>query len=155
MLVMSCVLGIPLSHTWQSLGSLSPNQLTTIADTLRERLNELQYIHSPLVVLGYLRDRNPQADLQAMDRVHRTGQTKQVYVFRSITEGSVKETMLERVAQKISLLSNKVEHNKRQRLSSSILLVCLDPNGTFCSRGGQGRAIRDDYAWCGKNHQFG
>jgi SWI/SNF-related matrix-associated actin-dependent regulator of chromatin subfamily A member 5 len=29
--------------------------------------------------------RNPQADLQAMDRAHRIGQTKQVYVFRFIT----------------------------------------------------------------------
>lgn len=32
--------------------------------------------------------RNPQADLQAMDRAHRIGQTKQVYVFRLITEVS-------------------------------------------------------------------
>ena len=31
--------------------------------------------------------RNPQADLQAMDRAHRIGQTKQVYVFRFLTEG--------------------------------------------------------------------
>jgi hypothetical protein len=56
MLVMSCVHGIPLSHTRQSLDLLSPNQLTTIADTLRERLNELQYIHSPFghSVCGYL-----------------------------------------------------------------------------------------------------
>lgn len=40
--------------------------------------------------------RNRQADLQAMDRI---GQTKQVYVYRSVTEGSVEERMLERVAQ--------------------------------------------------------
>jgi hypothetical protein len=32
--------------------------------------------------------RNPQADLQAMDRAHRIGQTKQVYVFRFVTEVS-------------------------------------------------------------------
>ncbi len=30
--------------------------------------------------------RNPQADLQAMDRAHRIGQTKQVYIFQFITE---------------------------------------------------------------------
>lgn len=30
--------------------------------------------------------RNPQADLQAMDRAHRIGQKKQVYVFRFVTE---------------------------------------------------------------------
>ena len=36
--------------------------------------------------LDYARFRNPQADLQAMDRAHRIGQTKQVFVFRLITE---------------------------------------------------------------------
>lgn len=33
--------------------------------------------------------RNPQADLQAMDRAHRIGQQKQVYVFRFVTEVSL------------------------------------------------------------------
>ena len=47
--------------------------------------------------------RNPQADLQAMDRAHRIGQTKQVYVFRSIIEGNVEERVLERAAQKLCL----------------------------------------------------
>ena len=42
--------------------------------------------------------RNPQADLQAIDRAHRIGQTKQLYVFRFINENSVKERMLERAA---------------------------------------------------------
>jgi SWI/SNF-related matrix-associated actin-dependent regulator of chromatin subfamily A member 5 len=38
-----------------------------------------------------------------MDRAHRIGQTKQVYVFRLVTEGSVEERMLERAAQKLRL----------------------------------------------------
>jgi aminoglycoside phosphotransferase len=56
MLIMSRVRGTPLSRTRQSLDSLSPDQLTTIADTLREWLNELQYLHSPFgrSVCGYL-----------------------------------------------------------------------------------------------------
>lgn len=33
--------------------------------------------------------RNPQVDLQAMDRAHRIGQTKQVYVYRFVTEVGV------------------------------------------------------------------
>ncbi|KAG8962877.1 hypothetical protein FRC05_005085, partial [Tulasnella sp. 425] len=43
------------------------------------------------IVVLYDSDWNPQADLQAMDRAHRIGQTKQVVVFRFITEGSVEE----------------------------------------------------------------
>ncbi|QRV80676.1 chromatin remodeling complex subunit [Ceratobasidium sp. AG-Ba] len=55
------------------------------------------------IVILYDSDWNPQADLQAMDRAHRIGQTKQVYVYRFITEGSVEERMLERAAQKLRL----------------------------------------------------
>ncbi|KAG8920929.1 hypothetical protein FRC03_005426 [Tulasnella sp. 419] len=55
------------------------------------------------IVVLYDSDWNPQADLQAMDRAHRIGQTKQVFVFRFITEGSVEERMQERAAQKLRL----------------------------------------------------
>ncbi|KAJ2815783.1 chromatin remodeling complex Adenosinetriphosphatase, partial [Coemansia erecta] len=48
-------------------------------------------------------DWNPQADLQAMDRAHRIGQTKQVVVYRFITENSVEEKVLERAMQKLRL----------------------------------------------------
>ncbi|KAL3234823.1 ISWI chromatin-remodeling complex ATPase ISW2 [Nakaseomyces bracarensis] len=48
-------------------------------------------------------DWNPQADLQAMDRAHRIGQKKQVYVYRFVTENSVEEKVLERAAQKLRL----------------------------------------------------
>ena len=59
-------------------------------------------------------DRNPQADLQAMDRAHRIGQTKQVYVFRFITEGSVEERMLERAAQKLRLDQLVIQQGRQQ-----------------------------------------
>ncbi|KAF8524094.1 hypothetical protein BU17DRAFT_85172 [Hysterangium stoloniferum] len=55
------------------------------------------------IVVLYDSDWNPQADLQGMDRAHRIGQMKQVYVFRLITENSVEERMLERAAQKLRL----------------------------------------------------
>lgn len=54
-------------------------------------------------VVLYDSDWNPQADLQAMDRAHRIGQTKQVYVYRFVTENAIEEKVLERAAQKLRL----------------------------------------------------
>ena len=64
---------------------------------------------------AYHPPRNPQADLQAMDRAHRIGQTKQVYVFRFITEGSVEERMLERAAQKLRLDQLVIQQGRQQQ----------------------------------------
>ena len=47
-------------------------------------------------VIIYDSDWNPQVDLQAMDRAHRIGQTKEVYVYRLITEHTVEEKIIER-----------------------------------------------------------
>jgi SWI/SNF-related matrix-associated actin-dependent regulator of chromatin subfamily A member 5 len=58
-----------------------------------------------------------------MDRAHRIGQTKQVYVFRFVTEESVEERMLERGAQKLRL-DQLVIQQGRQQLQK----------GTFASR---------------------
>lgn len=55
------------------------------------------------IVVLFDSDWNPQADLQAMDRAHRIGQTKQVYVYRFVTDGAVEEKILERAAQKLRL----------------------------------------------------
>ncbi|KAF9651344.1 hypothetical protein BDM02DRAFT_3091354 [Thelephora ganbajun] len=66
------------------------------------------------VVILYDSDWNPQADLQAMDRAHRIGQTKQVFVFRFITEGSVEERMLERAAQKLRLDQLVIQQGRQQ-----------------------------------------
>ena len=41
-------------------------------------------------------DWNPMVDLQAMDRAHRIGQKKQVYVYRLVTVNSVEEKLIER-----------------------------------------------------------
>ncbi|KAJ8085234.1 chromatin remodeling complex Adenosinetriphosphatase [Marasmius tenuissimus] len=67
------------------------------------------------IVVLYDSDWNPQADLQAMDRAHRIGQTKQVYVFRLITEGSVEERMLERAAQKLRLDQLVIQQGRTQQ----------------------------------------
>lgn len=55
------------------------------------------------IVVLYDSDWNPQADLQAMDRAHRIGQTKQVRVFRFITDHAIEEKVLERATQKLRL----------------------------------------------------
>lgn len=49
-----------------------------------------------------------------MDRAHRIGQTKQVYVFRFITENSVEERMLERAAQKLRLDQLVIQQGRTQ-----------------------------------------
>jgi SWI/SNF-related matrix-associated actin-dependent regulator of chromatin subfamily A member 5 len=49
-----------------------------------------------------------------MDRAHRIGQTKQVYVFRFITEESVEERMLERAAQKLRLDQLVIQQGRQQ-----------------------------------------
>ncbi|XP_031332867.1 chromatin-remodeling complex ATPase chain Iswi-like [Photinus pyralis] len=48
-------------------------------------------------------DWNPQMDLQAIDRVHRIGQTKQVRVFRLVTENTVDEKIIEHAEIKLRL----------------------------------------------------
>ena len=54
-------------------------------------------------VIIYDSDWNPQADLQAMDRAHRIGQTKTVRVFRLITDNTVEERIIDRAEMKLRL----------------------------------------------------
>ena len=94
-------------------------------------------------------DRNPQADLQAMDRAHRIGQTKQVFVFRFITEGSVEERMLERAAQKLRLDQLVIQQGRQQMSKGETDADSRGnsrlPNLSSC---GQGRAAGNDCPWC-------
>lgn len=55
------------------------------------------------IVILFDSDWNPQVDLQAQDRAHRIGQTKQVRVFRLITENTVEERIVERAEMKLRL----------------------------------------------------
>ena len=52
------------------------------------------------IVIIYDSDWNPQNDLQAMDRAHRIGQTKQVVVYRIIAENTIDEKIIERAEMK-------------------------------------------------------
>lgn len=66
------------------------------------------------VVVLFDSDWNPQADLQAMDRAHRIGQTKQVYVYRFVTENAIEEKVLERAAQKLRLDQLVIQQGRAQ-----------------------------------------
>jgi len=59
-------------------------------------------------------DWNPMKDLQAMDRAHRIGQTKQVYVYRFVTENAIEEKVLERAAQKLRLDQLVIQQGRAQ-----------------------------------------
>lgn len=67
------------------------------------------------IVVLFDSDWNPQADLQAMDRAHRIGQTKQVVVFRFVTENAIEEKVLERAAQKLRLDQLVIQQGRAQQ----------------------------------------
>jgi len=71
------------------------------------------------VVVLYDSDWNPQADLQAMDRAHRIGQTKQVYVFRFITQDAVEERIIERATQKLKLDQLVIQEGRAQHAANT------------------------------------
>ncbi|KAL5604233.1 hypothetical protein BROUX41_002213 [Berkeleyomyces rouxiae] len=66
------------------------------------------------IVVLYDSDWNPQADLQAMDRAHRIGQTKQVVVYRFVTDKAIEEKVLERAAQKLRLDQLVIQQGRAQ-----------------------------------------
>jgi len=74
------------------------------------------------VVVLFDSDWNPQADLQAMDRAHRIGQTKQVYVFRFITQDAVEERILDRATQKLKLDQMVIQEGRAQQAQKGVSL---------------------------------
>lgn len=59
-------------------------------------------------VIMYDSDWNPQADLQAIGRAHRLGQTHPVRVFRLMTSSTVEEVMMKRALTKLQLTRDVV-----------------------------------------------
>lgn len=68
-------------------------------------------------VIIYDSDWNPQADFQAIDRVHRIGQIKQVNVYRLVTENTIDHRMVQRAEIK-QRLDNMVIQNSRKGTSA-------------------------------------
>jgi SWI/SNF-related matrix-associated actin-dependent regulator of chromatin subfamily A member 5 len=54
-------------------------------------------------VVIYDSDWNPQMDLQAQDRAHRIGQTREVRVYRFVTDGTIEERVYQRALKKLYL----------------------------------------------------
>ena len=84
-------------------------------------------------VIIYDSDWNPHQDMQAMDRVHRIGQTKPVHVYRLATAHSVEGKMLKRAGSKLMLERlvitqgnfQEIKEQKASTLSSGELVELL------------------------------
>lgn len=105
------------------------------------------------IVVLYDSDWNPQADLQAMDRAHRIGQTKQVVVYRFVTENAIEEKVLERAAQKLRLDQLVIQQGRAQNAAKAAAnkddLLNMIQHGAekvFNSRGGTGALADKDNA---------
>ncbi|KAH9760406.1 CHD3-type chromatin-remodeling factor PICKLE [Citrus sinensis] len=68
-------------------------------------------------VIIYDSDWNPHADLQAMARAHRLGQTNKVMIFRLITRGSIEERMMQMTKKKMVLEHLVVGRLKAQNIN--------------------------------------
>ena len=55
-----------------------------------------------------------------MDRAHRIGQTKQVYVFRFITQDAVEERILDRATQKLKLDQMVIQEGRAQQAQKGV-----------------------------------
>lgn len=64
-------------------------------------------------------DWNPHQDLQAQDRAHRIGQTKEVRIYRLVTEASVEEYILERAQHKLALDGKVIQAGKFDQKSTN------------------------------------
>ncbi|KAL7753324.1 ATP-dependent DNA helicase Snf21 [Sorochytrium milnesiophthora] len=64
-------------------------------------------------------DWNPHQDLQAQDRAHRIGQTKEVRILRLITENSIEERILARAQQKLNMDEKVIQAGKFDNKTSA------------------------------------
>ena len=62
--------------------------------------------------------RNPHQDLQAQDRAHRIGQTKEVRILRLITSNSIEEHILAKAQQKLDLDGKVIQAGKFDQKTS-------------------------------------
>lgn len=65
-------------------------------------------------------DFNPQVDLQAMDRAHRIGQRKDVYVYRLVTKDTVEEKIVQRQAIKLKVDQIFIQQGRKVNQSMAL-----------------------------------
>jgi SNF2 family DNA or RNA helicase len=75
---------------------------------------------------------NPAVEWQCFDRIHRMGQTKDVFIYKFITiEDSIEETMLEIQARKEDIISGAFhmpdDERRRQRINDILTIFNLNP----------------------------
>ena len=70
-------------------------------------------------VIFFDSDWNPHQDLQAQDRAHRIGQTKEVRIFRLVTIDSVEEYILERAQFKLNIDGKVIQAGKFDQKSTN------------------------------------
>lgn len=72
------------------------------------------------IVIIYDSDWNPQMDLQAQDRAHRIGQTKQVHIYRLITEDTIEEKIIEKAEIKLRLDAMVIQKGQLSKSSKTM-----------------------------------
>ena len=97
-------------------------------------------LQSADTVIIFDSDWNPHQDLQAQDRAHRIGQTKEVRIFRLITADSVEEYILERAQFKLSLdgkviQAGKFDHKSTNEEREAMLRALMDGSGGMKTSG--------------------
>ncbi|ORX61883.1 hypothetical protein DM01DRAFT_260889 [Hesseltinella vesiculosa] len=94
-------------------------------------------------------DWNPHQDLQAQDRAHRIGQTKEVRIFRLITENSVEEQILARAQYKLDIdgkviQAGKFDHRSTEEDREAFLRSLLEDKSDEVEDGNEEREEFDD-----------
>ncbi|XP_059290027.1 CHD3-type chromatin-remodeling factor PICKLE-like [Lycium ferocissimum] len=97
-------------------------------------------------VIIYDSDWNPHADLQAMARAHRLGQTNKVMIFRLISRGTIEERMMQMTKKKMILEHLVVGRLKAQNINQEELDDII--------RYGSKELFADDNDEAGKSRQI-